>query len=72
MVYDISYNLNLVDIEVLAAFTYLLLPDILKMVISTIGSTPLFLGLETYTKVFNKSNDSLPMQFFKGFSDNQK
>ena len=48
MVYDISYNFNLVDIGTSAAFSYLLLQDISEMVIFIIGSGSLFDPCEAY------------------------
>ena len=48
MVYDISLDLNLVDIWISAAFCYLLLQDISKMAIFTIASASLFDPCEVY------------------------
>ena len=67
MVYDISLELNIVDIWVSAAFCYLLLQDILKMAIFTIASASPFLILETYAKIFNNSIIRFRCSFSRAF-----
>ena len=67
MVYDISLELNLVDIWVSAAFSYRLWQDILKMAIFTIASASLFWSLRRIQKFSGNSIIRFRCSFSRAF-----